>query len=325
MWKSPSRSMFVVTLLHGTCTNTHTHTAPASLPFVSALCRSGHTHGQQQNHFNLDDPKSTPTALAAQRSQLPARASCRSAIDAETRHSARTYSPRVQSAVCFTHSSMGRRPQKHATKGHCDRTRSCDERRCVHGSAAHTCWQAACSRCPRASPSAPARKRENGPFPMHLFPPAAPTRWSPAVIPQHIQECRKVTRSCQTAMPQSRTHVGSSREDTQTTNNTLHMSSEHHCGTPQNAKQKYSSLQRTSPHNHIVHAPRTAAAHTRSNKCSSDQCYALAAVGIKQKRRAAKPQKSATTGRKSTERSHLNEFSPNALNLPPSPKKDAKD
>ncbi|EKG03777.1 hypothetical protein TCSYLVIO_005170 [Trypanosoma cruzi] len=74
-------------------------------------------------------------------------------------------------------------------KGHCDRTSSCDERRCVHGSGAHTCWQAACSRCPRASSSAPARKRENGLFPMLLFPPAAPTRWSPAVIPQHIQEC----------------------------------------------------------------------------------------------------------------------------------------
>ncbi|KAF5214185.1 hypothetical protein ECC02_013246 [Trypanosoma cruzi] len=84
----------------------HTHAAPASLPFVFALCRSGHTHGQQQNHFTLDDPKSTPTSLATQRSQLPARASCRSAINAQTRHSARTYFPRVQSAVCFTHSSM---------------------------------------------------------------------------------------------------------------------------------------------------------------------------------------------------------------------------
>ncbi|EAN83095.1 hypothetical protein TcCL_NonESM07665 [Trypanosoma cruzi] len=78
---------------------------------------------------------------------------------------------------------------KSTPKSHRDRTSSCDERRCVHGSAAHTCWQAACSRCPRASSSAPARKRENGLFLMHLFPPAAPTRWSPAVIPQHIQEC----------------------------------------------------------------------------------------------------------------------------------------
>ncbi|RNC39447.1 hypothetical protein TcCL_NonESM11199, partial [Trypanosoma cruzi] len=58
-----------------------------------------------------------------------------------------------------------------------------------------------------------------------------------------------------------------------------------------------------------------------SNKCSSDQCYPRAAVGSKQKRRAAKPQKSATTGRKSTERSHSKQFSPNALNLPPSPHK----
>ncbi|RNF01509.1 hypothetical protein TcG_11671 [Trypanosoma cruzi] len=57
--------MFVVTLLHGTCA--HTHAAPASLPFVFALCRSGHTHGQQQNYFTLDDPKSTPTALATQK------------------------------------------------------------------------------------------------------------------------------------------------------------------------------------------------------------------------------------------------------------------
>ncbi|RNC52707.1 hypothetical protein TcCL_ESM10027 [Trypanosoma cruzi] len=99
------------------------------------------------------------------------------------------------------------------------------------------------------------------------------------------------------------------------------MSSEHHSDTPRHAKQKYSSPQCTSPHNHIVHAPRTAAAHTRSNKCSSDQCYPRAAVGSKQKRRAAKPQKSATTGRNSAERSHSNEFSPHALNLPPSPQK----
>ncbi|KAF5216941.1 hypothetical protein ECC02_010253 [Trypanosoma cruzi] len=100
------------------------------------------------------------------------------------------------------------------------------------------------------------------------------------------------------------------------------MSSEHHSDTPRHAKQKYSSLQCTSPHNHIVHAPRTAAAHSRSNKFSSNQCYPRAAVGSKQKRRAAKPQKSATTGRKSTERSHSNEFSPDALNLPLSPRKD---
>ncbi|KAF5215564.1 hypothetical protein ECC02_011729 [Trypanosoma cruzi] len=86
-----------------------------------------------------------------------------------------------------------------------------------------------------------------------------------------------------------RTHVGSTREDTQITNNTLHMSSEHHSDTPRYAKQKYSSPQRTSSRNHIVHAPRTAA-HTRSNKCSSDQCYRRAAVGSKQKTRAAKPE-----------------------------------
>ncbi|EKG01141.1 hypothetical protein TCSYLVIO_007875 [Trypanosoma cruzi] len=271
----------------------HTHAAPASLPFVSALCRSGHTHGQQQNHFTLDDPKSTPTSLATQRSQLPARASCRSAINAETRHSAHTYFPRGQPLG----SHIPRWADAH--KSHRDRASSCDERRCVHGSAAHTCWQAACSRCPRASPSAPARKRENGPFPMHLFPPAAQTRWSPAVIPQHIQECRKVTWNCQPAMPQPRTHVGSTREETQIKKNTLHMSSEHHSDTPRHAKQKCSSPQCTSPQNHIVHAPRTAEAHTRSDKFSSDHCYPRAAVGSKQKRRAARPQKSATTGRNS--------------------------
>ncbi|RNF06606.1 hypothetical protein TcG_10929 [Trypanosoma cruzi] len=58
-----------------------------------------------------------------------------------------------------------------------------------------------------------------------------------------------------------------------------------------------------------------------SNKCSSDQWPPRAAVGSKQKRRASKPQKSATTGRKPTERSHSNEFSPNAISLPPSPQK----
>ncbi|KAF5216763.1 hypothetical protein ECC02_010431 [Trypanosoma cruzi] len=122
-----------------------------------------------------------------------------------------------------------------------------------------------------------------------------------------------------------RTHVGSTREDTQITNNTLHMSSEHHSDTPRHAKQKYSSPQCTSPHNQIVHAPRTAAAHTRSNKFSSEQCYPRAAVGSKQKRRVAKPQKSATTGHKSAERCHSKVFSPDALNLPPSPTKAARE
>ncbi|RNC39399.1 hypothetical protein TcCL_NonESM11257, partial [Trypanosoma cruzi] len=182
--------------------HTHTHAAPVPLPFVSALCRSGQTPGQQQNHFTLDNPKSTPTSLATQRSRLPARASCRSAIDAETRHSARTYFPSCAVSRLLHTFFDGLTSIKARHKSHCDRTRSCDERRCVHGSAAHTCWQAACSRCPRASSSAPARKRENGLFPMHLFPPAAPTRWSPAVIPQHIQECRKVTWNCQPETPQ---------------------------------------------------------------------------------------------------------------------------
>ncbi|RNC32247.1 hypothetical protein TcCL_Unassigned05160 [Trypanosoma cruzi] len=89
------------------------------------------------------------------------------------------------------------------------------------------------------------------------------------------------------------------------------MSSEHHSDTPRHAKQKYSSL----------HTPRTSAAHMQSNKSSSDQWPPRAAVGSKQKRRAAKPQKSATNGRMSTEGSHPNEFSPNALSLPPSPQK----
>ncbi|ESS55966.1 hypothetical protein TCDM_12535 [Trypanosoma cruzi Dm28c] len=146
---------------------------------------------------------------------------------------------------------------------------------------------------------------------MHLFPPAAPTRWSPAVILQHIQECGKVTRNCQPATPQSRTHVGSTREDTQTINNTIHMSPKHHSDTPRHANQKYSSLQCTT---HVSNS------HP-SNKCSSDQWPPRAAVGSKQKRRAARPQKSATTGRKSTERSHTNEFTPHALSLPPSPQK----
>ncbi|KAF5219596.1 hypothetical protein ECC02_007433 [Trypanosoma cruzi] len=74
------------------------------------------------------------------------------------------------------------------------------------------------------------------------------------------------------------------------------------------------------------HSPRTthgSSSHA-SNKCSSDQCYPRAAVGSKQKRRAAKPQKSATNGRNPTERSHSNEFGSNALNPPPSPTKAPK-
>ncbi|EAN90085.1 hypothetical protein Tc00.1047053503587.6 [Trypanosoma cruzi] len=47
----------------------------------------------------------------------------------------------------------------------------------------------------------------------------------------------------------------------------------------------------TSPHNHIVHASRTAAAHTRSNKCSPDHCYPRAAVGSKQKGQLPNPKR----------------------------------
>ncbi|EKF28696.1 hypothetical protein MOQ_007548 [Trypanosoma cruzi marinkellei] len=54
--------------------------------------------------------------------------------------------------------------------------------------------------------------------------------------------------------------------------------------------------------------------------CSLDKCYPRVAVGSKQKRQAVKLQKSATNGRNSTERSHSNEFSPNALSLPYSKK-----
>ncbi|EKF98357.1 hypothetical protein TCSYLVIO_010745 [Trypanosoma cruzi] len=53
-------------------------------------------------------------------------------------------------------------------------------------------------------------------------------------------EKRRGTVSQQCHNP--RTHVGSTREDTQTTSDTLHMSSEHHSDTPRHAKQKYSSL-----------------------------------------------------------------------------------
>ncbi|EAN93983.1 hypothetical protein Tc00.1047053511077.150 [Trypanosoma cruzi] len=49
--------------------------------------------------------------------------------------------------------------------------------------------------------------------------------------------------------------------------------------------------QRTSSHNHIVHAPRTAAAHTRSDKCSPDQWYPRAAVGSKQKGQLPNPKR----------------------------------
>ncbi|RNC35640.1 hypothetical protein TcCL_Unassigned01457 [Trypanosoma cruzi] len=156
---------------------------------------------------------------------------------------------------------------------------------------------------------------------MHLFPPAAPTRWSPAVIPQHIQECRKLTWSCQSAMPQSphtcRLHQ---KRHTNHKQHPSHISqtSFRHTATRQT---EVVVTPCTSPHNHIVHTPRTAAAHTQSNKSSSDRWPPRAAVGSKQKRRAAKPQKSATTGCKSTERSHTNEFSPDAPSLPPSPQK----
>ncbi|RNC35591.1 hypothetical protein TcCL_Unassigned01524 [Trypanosoma cruzi] len=160
---------------------------------------------------------------------------------------------------------------------------------------------------------------------MHLFPPAAPTRWSPAVIPQHIQECRKVTWSCQPAMPQS-PHTCRPHQRRHT-NHKQHPS--HVIRTPfrhtATRQTEVFVTPCTSPHNQIFHAPRTAAAHTQSDKCYSDQCYPRAAVGSKQKRRVAKPQKSATTGRKSMERSHSNEFDPNALSIPHSPTKAPRD
>ncbi|RNC37877.1 hypothetical protein TcCL_NonESM12934, partial [Trypanosoma cruzi] len=147
-------------------------------------------------------------------------------------------------------------------KSHCDHTSSCDERLRVHGSAAHTCWQAACSRRPRASSSAPAWERENGQFLVHLFPPAAPTRWSPAVIPQHIQECRRVTWNCQPAMPQSphtcRLHQRRRTNYTQHPSHVFQPSFQHTA----TRKTEVFVTPCASPHNQIVHAPRTAAAHT---------------------------------------------------------------
>ncbi|RNC33883.1 hypothetical protein TcCL_Unassigned03382 [Trypanosoma cruzi] len=119
-------------------------------------------------------------------------------------------------------------------------------------------------------------------------------------------------------------HTSAPPEKTQITNNTLHMIPEHHFDTPRHAKQKYSSLQRTSPHNRIVHEPRTAAAHTRSNKSSSDQCYPRAAVGSKQKRQLSNPKRVPRLVEIQRNAATQNEFSSNALSLPLSPTKGPK-
>ncbi|RNC34123.1 hypothetical protein TcCL_Unassigned03117 [Trypanosoma cruzi] len=56
---------------------------------------------------------------------------------------------------------------------------------------------------------------------------------------RNAEECRgAVSQQCHNP----RTHVGSTREDTQITNNTPQMFSNHHSDTPRHAKQKYSSL-----------------------------------------------------------------------------------
>ncbi|RNC36769.1 hypothetical protein TcCL_Unassigned00237 [Trypanosoma cruzi] len=219
----------------------HTHATPASLPFASALCRSGHTHGQQQNHFTLDDPKSTPTSLATQRSQLPARASCRSAIDAETRHSARTYFPRVQSAVCFTHSSTDRRSQKHATKA------------TVIAQALATsvgvCMDPLPTRAGRQPQPVPScqfigssTEKRKRPIPDALIPTGSTNT---LVASRHSSAHPGMLKSDVELSASNATipaHMSAPPEKTQITNNTLHMSSEHHSNTPRHAKQKYSSL-----------------------------------------------------------------------------------
>ncbi|EKG06660.1 hypothetical protein TCSYLVIO_002229 [Trypanosoma cruzi] len=301
--------MFVVTLLHGTRTHTRSACIPPvcvrplpEWPQTRAAAKSLHP---RRSKINTDIPRGAKISVAST-GLLPLCHRRRNTAQCTRLFSSRSVSRLVHTffgGMTFT---------KARHKSHGDRTSSCDERRCV-------CAWIRCSHmqagglqpvpsCQFIGSSTEKRKR---PIPDALIPTGSTNT---LVASRHS--------SAHPGMPKSdvelsasnatiSTNVGSTREDTQTTNNTLHMSPERHSDTPRHANRKYSSL----------HAPRTSASHTRQNKCSSDQWPPRAAVGSKQKRRAARHQKSATTGRNSTERSHTNEFTPNALSLPPSPQK----
>ncbi|RNC34948.1 hypothetical protein TcCL_Unassigned02215, partial [Trypanosoma cruzi] len=153
--------MSVVTLLHGTCTRTRSACIlpfcvrpPPEWPHTRAAAKS---LPPRRSKINTDIPRDAKISVAST-GFLPL---CHRRWN--TAQCTQLFSSCAVSRLLHTFFD-GMTPTKARHKSHRDRTSSCDEHRCVHGSAARTCWQAACSRCPRASSSAPARKRENGPF-----------------------------------------------------------------------------------------------------------------------------------------------------------------
>ncbi|RNC36595.1 hypothetical protein TcCL_Unassigned00406 [Trypanosoma cruzi] len=297
----------------------HTRSA-CILPFVSALRRSGHTHGQQQNHFTLDDPKIN--------TDIPR--------DAKVSVASTGFLPlchqRSNTAQCthlFSSCSVSRllhtffdglTPTKARHKSHCDRTSSCDERLCVHGSAAHTCWHDRLQPVPSCQFIGSSMGKRKWPIPRVLIPTGSAntlvaSRHSsahPGILKSDVElSASNATIPAHMSAPPEKKHK------LQTTPFTRFRASFRHTAIRQTEVFVTPMHLPTQSHSPCT----TAAAHTRLNKCSSDQCYPRAAVGSKQKRRAAKPQKSATNGRKSTERCHSKQFSPHALNLPPSPTK----
>ncbi|RNC51260.1 hypothetical protein TcCL_ESM11641 [Trypanosoma cruzi] len=124
-------------------------------------------------------------------------------------------------------------------------------------------------------------------------------------------------------MPQSRTHVGSTREDTQTTITTP--STFHpniiptHRDTPNRSIRHSNAPPHTikySTHHALQHVDKT----DPKNICL-DGCELLQ-WKVNKRDELPNTKKNAATGRNSTERSHSKEFSSNALNFLPSPTKD---
>ncbi|RNC36604.1 hypothetical protein TcCL_Unassigned00416 [Trypanosoma cruzi] len=174
--------------------------------------------------------------------------------------------------------SDGLTPTKARHKSHCDHTSSCDERLCVHGSAAHTCWHDRLQPVPSCQFIGSSMGKRKWPIPRVLIPTGSANT---LVASRHSSAHPGMLKSDVEPSASNATipaHMSAPPEKTHKPQNPSHVfqTSFRHTATRQT---EVFVTPCTSPHNQIVHAPRTAAAHTRLNKCSSELCYPRAALG----------------------------------------------
>ncbi|ESS55433.1 hypothetical protein TCDM_13095 [Trypanosoma cruzi Dm28c] len=303
----------------------HTHVAPASLLFVFALCRSGHTHGRQQNHFTLDNPESTPTALATQK-DLSCQHGPPAALPSTLKHGT------VHALILLVCSQ----PFASHILQWADVHKSTQQKATVIAHAlamsVGVCMDPLLTRAGRQSAAGalvPVHRLQHGkrkrPIPDALIPTGSTStlvasRHSsahPGMLKSDVEPSASNATIPHTCRLHQRRHTNHKKHPPHVIRTSFR-----HSATRQT--EVFVTPMHLPTQSHSPCTTHGSSSHP-SNKCSSDQCYPRAAVGSKQKRRAAKPQEIATTGRKSTERSHSNEFSPNAISLPPSPAKAAKD